>query len=69
MAQKSKIKETKKVRCIVANSWEEEQRLRNEGDWKLLPAIPRKRKQRKGRKKRWLSGRCRYERYGGVFQI
>jgi hypothetical protein len=70
MGKGSKTKEVGRTQYIVAQSFEEQQRFLKEGTFLTLPTetIPRK-KQKKGKKKKWLSGRCRHDRYSGVFQI
>ncbi len=66
MPRKFKVREVGGIEYAIVDSLEEEQQARKQG-YKNIMWGARKEPKRKG-KRRWLSGRCRYDRYSGIFQ-
>jgi hypothetical protein len=56
------------IQGVFVSSWEEEQEARQQGyqnfHWREKPV-----KKKGAQKKRWLSGRIRYGRYDGIFDV
>ena len=67
MGKKFMITEINGEPYVLVRCWEEEQEALLQGHSNILAAEKEKRGGRK--RKRWLSGRCRYQRYDGIFQF
>lgn len=66
--RKFKVVEIGGVEWVEVSSWEEEQEALRQGYQNILPSENLKKKKR-SRNKRWLSGRPRYGRYDGIFEV
>jgi hypothetical protein len=53
---------------VVVSSWEEEQEARQQG-YENFYYLEKPKRKRTTRKRKWLSGRPRYGRYDGIFEV
>lgn len=66
MAKKFKVREVEGIEYALVDSLEEQQGAQKQGYKNIMWGL-KKEPKRKGKRGR-LSGRCRYDRYSGIFQ-
>ncbi len=66
--KKFKVIELGGISGVVVSSWEEEQMARQQG-YENFYYLEKPKRKRTTRRRKWLSGRPRYGRYDGIFEV